>query len=81
MYEGEIKNMNSRIIEHQKTKKELTKGKKKNADSQAKEELTKKIISDWEKEKENLNKEKEEVKAQCQELQQAVKVCKEGKLI
>lgn len=63
MYEGEIKNMNTRIIELQKTKKELTKGKKKNADSQAKEELTKKLMVEWDHEKEQLNKEKEDLKA------------------
>jgi hypothetical protein len=38
MYESEIKNMNSRVIELQKTKKELTKGGKKNKSASSKEE-------------------------------------------
>ena len=59
MYENEIKNMNNRIQELQKTKKTLTKGKKHNEN---KDDIVKSMITSWEIEKENYNKEKEELK-------------------
>jgi hypothetical protein len=37
------------------------------------------MTTEWDSEQEKLNKEKEELKQQCQELQNAIKALKEGK--
>ena len=74
VYEAEIKNMNHRVLELQQIKKKLLgdkKGKKGATESigaSAKEAEIEKITSEWNAEKESLNKEKEELMAQCKEL-------------
>ena len=59
MYDQEIKNMNQKIQELQKTKKELLKSKK----STVSEDQLQQLGNKWEIEKEKLNKEREDIKA------------------
>lgn len=82
VYEGEVKNMNQRVLELQQVKKKLLGDKKgkKGAESKsvpAKEAEIEKLTSEWNVEKEALNKEREELLAQCKELQDSIKAIKD----
>ena len=80
VYETEIRGMNSKIQEMQKMKKQLNekKGKKGAANEANPSEEATKIQGLWEQEKEVLAKEREDLKQQCQELQEQIKAIKEG---
>ena len=81
VYETEIRGMNSKIQEMQRLKKQLSekKGKKGSSgnDANASEEANK-LLSQWEQEKEVLAKDREDLKQQCQELQEQIKAIKDG---
>ena len=81
VYETEIRGMNSKIQEMQRLKKQLSekKGKKGGSgnDANASEEANK-LLSQWEQEKEVLAKDREDLKQQCQELQEQIKAIKDG---
>ena len=81
VYETEIRGMNSKIQEMQRLKKQLSekKGKKGSSgnDANASEEVNK-LLSQWEQEKEVLAKDREDLKQQCQELQEQIKAIKDG---
>ena len=78
VYEGEVKNMNQRVMDLQQLKKKLLevggekkKGKKApTIDVSVKEAEIDKMQNDWNNEKEALMKEKEELMASCKELQE-----------
>lgn len=89
VYEGEIKNMNTRSLELATIKRKLIQsganeggaGKKKKGGAGKQEEMTAekksaeidKILADWAAEKRNLEKEKEDLLAQSKQLQDAIK--------
>lgn len=95
MYEGEIKNQTSRVNELTQIKKKLMginqhpqasgkKGKQQQkAEQQAEnpytEEAYEKMQSEWNAEKEALNKEKEELMQMCKEMQDQIKVITDSK--
>ena len=96
MYEGEIKNLTSRVNELTQMKKRLMginshpqaggkKGKRVEQQQQVvaenpyTEEAYEKMQSEWNAEKEALNKEKEELMQMCKEMQDQIKVISESK--
>lgn len=80
MYEGEIKNMNVRIQDLQKLKKDLVGGGTKKKPAQP---ITMQQVEDmsnqWQSEKEALAKVKEELSGECSKLQEEIKGLKEAK--
>ena len=80
VYETEIRGMNSKIQEMQRLKKQLNEKKgKKGASSEANaNDEANKIQSQWEEEKEVLAKDREDLKQQCQELQERIKAIKDN---
>ena len=95
MYEGEIKNQTSRVNELAQMKKKLMginqhpqasgkKGKQQQkieqqAENPYTEEAYEKMQSEWNAEKEALNKEKEELMQMCKEIQDQIKVITDSK--
>lgn len=93
VYEGEIKNMNTRALELNTIKRKLLHGdqphgkKKKAGAAKHTEELTaekknqevEKMLADWALEKRNLEKEKEDLLQQSKQMQDAIKDFNEKK--
>ncbi len=95
MYEGEIKNLTSRVNDLQQLKRTRMgiaqssgggkKGAKKQAaleqaaESQFTEEAYQKMLNEWNAEKEAMNKEKEELMQLCKEMQDKIKAITEAK--
>jgi chromosome segregation ATPase len=86
VYEGEIKNLNTRALELATIKRKLLQGenqkKKKGKDDvsvEKKNQELEKMLSDWADEKKALEKEKEELMAQSKTLQDEIKVLNSGK--
>lgn len=84
VYEGEIKNMNQRAQQLSQNKKQLLGGGKGGKSKvleqkiENREALITKMQQDWEREKEMLIKEREELMLLCKESQEKIKVIKES---
>ena len=86
VYEGEIKNLNTRALELATIKRKLLQGenqkKKKSKDDvsvEKKNQELEKMLNDWADEKKALEKEKEDLMAQSKTLQDEIKILNSGK--